>query len=334
MRQNARKKTLLVLLTILLALTAAGCRTRVTVGTGAGQGDGTGAEKAGAASSLSSGTSDEPVIGEGEKGGPTVEDPRSEKREFDETASAEIVAGTDRELHGGGDGAGLSAWGGEGAPSAPKIDAQADKTATQTLPSQDAERMGASEDGEEAPSSLTYYTVLLRDRLGTLYECKRMNVYWETEEDHVTVSRDSAEHALIAESGSYDVSSRLLPENLLVDDGWIARKAPDVIVKAAPEGVLGHAVASPTAARALRAELIARPGWKEIPAVRQGRVLLVSREFLEAPHLRTALELLLAKTAYPSLFADVDVSAALAALTEEAAGTPAEGIWYVGGDQA
>ena len=80
--------------------------------------------------------------------------------------------------------------------------------------------MGEDPDAEAADSALTYYTVLLQDRMGSLFECQRANVYWETAQDHVTVHKTSPEHALILQSGAYDVSSRLLPENLLVDDGW------------------------------------------------------------------------------------------------------------------
>ena len=50
---------------------------------------------------------------------------------------------------------------------------------------------------------------------------------------------------------------------------------------------------------------------------------------LEAPHLRLAAGLLIAKMANPEVYADVDVAQALKALTEEAAGTAGEGLYYL-----
>ena len=49
------------------------------------------------------------------------------------------------------------------------------------------------------------------------------------------------------------------------------------------------------------------------------------------PWLRTAAAVIIARTAYPSLFSDTDPDEALRMLTEEAAGTPPTGIcWYAG----
>ena len=105
-----------------------------------------------------------------------------------------------------------------------------------------------SPDADEADSALTYFTVLLQDRLESLFECQRLTVYWETEEDHVTVHKTSLEHRLILNAGAYDVSARLTEERLVVDAGWVARKNPDLIIRAVPAGVLGTGVYSAEAA--------------------------------------------------------------------------------------
>jgi ABC-type Fe3+-hydroxamate transport system substrate-binding protein len=158
-----------------------------------------------------------------------------------------------------------------------------------------------------------------------------MNVYWETPEDHLTVFKTSPEHALILEAGAYDVSARLLEGNLRVDDGWIGRKNPDIIVKAVSRKVLGTGVPSSAAARKVYTELLAREGWSALGAVKNGRILLLSEERLEAPHLRLAAALMVARTASPDLFADVSIGDALAMLGEEAAGTAPDGIFYYTG---
>ena len=68
-----------------------------------------------------------------------------------------------------------------------------------------------------------------------------------------------------------------------------------------------------------------------LDAVRNGRVLLISEELLGTPYLRTAAALMVAKCAYPDLYADVDIAKALEMLAEEAAGSVPAGIYYFTG---
>ncbi|MBR5110993.1 MAG: ABC transporter substrate-binding protein [Clostridia bacterium] len=258
----------------------------------------------------------------------TKENPEASRKEYDENAPAEIAAGTEHLLQREGDGNAASAASDEAESAASRLNSQAEETATQTVAADEAEQMGVSEDAEAAESALTYFSVLIRDRMGSLYECQRATVYWETAQDHVTIHKSSPEHALILEAGAYDASARLLPENLWVDDGWVARKNPQVIVKAVSSGVLGRGVSADRAAKAVYQRLISREGWAGIDAVKNRRVLLLSEELLEAPHLRTAAMLMIAKTAHPALFEDVDLRQALQMLSEEAAGELPAGVYF------
>ena len=269
---------------------------------------------------------------DGEPGSRTRENPEASRKEYDENASAELVPGTDRRVYGEGEGEGAFAAGEETDPVAAKLNDAAEETAKQTIAAEQAERKGVSEDAEEADSAMTYYTVLLQDRMGSLFECQRLDVYWETAEDHVTVFKTSPEHELILQAGAYDVSARLLEENLRVDDGWIGRKNPGMIVKAVDRSVLGSGVVSTGAAQAVYAGLKTRDGWQAMDAVRNGRVLLLSEELLEAPYLRVAAMLIIARCAQPELFADVNIETALEMLAEEATGIIPSGIYYYTGN--
>ena len=264
----------------------------------------------------------------GEPGNQTRENPEASRREYDENAPVEIVPGTDRLLHQAGEGNGASMANEEAETSANQLNEQAEETATQTVAAEKAEQMGVSEDAEAADSALTYFTVQLQDKMGSLFECQRLNVYWETAQDHVTIHKTSPEHTLILNAGCYDVSARLLPENLLVDDGWVARKNPGVIVKIVDSGVLG----SERACQALIESLRSREGWTAIDAMQNHRVLLLSRELLDASYLQTAAMVMLAKTANPDLFTDVDLDQMLQMLMEEATGTLPAGSYYYRGD--
>ena len=268
---------------------------------------------------------------DGNPDGRTKENPEAQRKEYDDRAAAEIVPGAERPVHGEGEGGEAPRTAKDAEKAADRLISAAEETATETVPAGQAEEKGVSGNAEEADSAMTYYSVLLQDRAGSLFECQRQTVYWETAEDHVTVHKSSAEHSLILGAGAYDVSARLLPENLHVDDGWIGRKNPGVVVKVVESGVLGAGVSSAGAAEKIYAGLFARGGWAEIDAVRNRRVVLLSEELLSAPHLRLAAMLVIAQTANPALFPDLDVEKAIGMLSEEAAGGVQSGIfWYAG----
>ena len=330
------RKTGRLLLLLFMCLALSGCRTRTTGGgSGAENGDDASGRPQLSGSVFGSAADESGQPDEQEKnedpGGRTKENPEASRKEYDENAPAEIVPGTDRKVHVEGEGDGASAAGENSEKTADRLNDAADETAVQTVAAEQAEQKGVSRDAKEADSAMSYFTVLLQDRTGSLFECQRLNVYWETPEDHVTVFRTSPEHSLILNAGAYDVSARLLEENLRVDDGWIGRKNPGVIVKAVDSGVLGAGVFSADAAEKVYAELLSREGWAGIDAVRNGRVLLLSEELLEAPWMQVAAMLLIAKTANPELMADTDAGQALEMLAEEAAGSIPQGIYYYKG---
>ena len=290
-------KRFLIILLLSLSLFLGGCRTRILE-------DGPASAPSAAPSpEARPETPEESLI---DPDGPVQEDPASQNRIFDEHAPADILDNRDRLLHTEGEGAGLYTLQEDSLP-ADRIRDGGDLTARQTVDSQDAERMGISDTAPAAESALTYFTVLLQDRLGTLFECKRLNLYLEMPEDHLTVFRTSPEHAMILECGLYDVSARLLEENLRVDDGWISRKNPDIMVKV---------VSGPASSRQME-NFRTRPGLQETNALKSGRVLLVSESMFTSPCRQTIVKLKIAAMAYPDLFADTDLNQASRMLMEE-----------------
>ncbi len=250
-----------------------------------------------------------------ESDAPAEQDETSERREYAPDVSGELTPEAETPLHAPQEEPAETVLpsAGEGGES---VNAEADgaeQTATETVPADEAEQTGVDEAGAVADSVQTYYLTLLSDRVGELFECKRLYVYWETEEDHRTVYKDSAEHRIIVGAGAYDVSAKLLEENLTVDDGWISRKNPDAVVKVTERETLsqGETVCS---------ALAARSEWAALAAVQGRRILLLSRELLETPAGQTAAMVYLAKLLYPEQLADVDADEALRALTEEATG--------------
>ena len=340
---NRIRRVLLLLLVAGLMPFLSACRVR-TNGGGSGQfipaAAGNNAQAGGAEDTAGTGA----VSGETQEGGETdpqkngetgtrtKENPDASRKEYDENAPVEILPGTGRLLYGEGEDNSAGAASDDAQAAGAFLNDQAEEPAYQTVAARETENKGVSEDADKADSAMTYFTVLLEDRGGSLYECQRVNLYWETTGDHVTVHKSSAAHSLILNAGAYDVSARLLPENLRVDDGWVVRKNPQVIVKVVDGSILGSTVSSPAAAKDVYRELSLREGWPGIDAVRNHQVLILSQELLDAPYLQTAAMLMIAKTANPELYADVDLQQALQMLAEEATGAVPYGIYYYSGE--
>ena len=261
----------------------------------------------------------------------TRENPEAKKKEYDEQAQGEIDAGANHLIHQDGEGDAASREDETAKNAVIQVQEGAEETAFQTVAAEHAEKRGVAEDAEEAESAMMYFTVLLEDTMGSVFECQRDQLYWENPEDFLTIHKSSPEHEMILKAGAYDVSARLLPENLHVDAGWVLRKNPQVIVKIVEEGILGSGVQSTRAAQAVVQSLKTREGWSSLDAVKNRKILLLSREMMETPYLQTAAMLMIAKTSKPDLFADLDIQQAVEMLTEEATGGLPSGVLYYSG---
>lgn len=145
------------------------------------------------------------------------------------------------------------------------------------------DRIGTANDAQTAETATQYYTALLSSRLGKLFECQRLSVYWETGSDHVTIGKTSKEHALLLSAGAYNAASRRAEDMLTVDDGWIERKNPDAIVKVVPDSVLGGGVFLTESAQSIRHALLTRKALSSTGAIRKERVYLLSESLLQTP---------------------------------------------------
>lgn len=250
---------------------------------------------------------------------PSEEDPESDRREFSEDADAELSLDAETVI--------ITEETETPAPQNAAQEGSGGHTATEIVSDQQTEELGVADDAEVAETALQYYQTLLGSRLGELFECKRMYVYWETPEDYRTVSKTSAEHQVILLAGAYDVSAKLQPDALAVNDGWVLRKNPGAIVKCVEAGLLGHDVFAVSAAQTVRENLLAREGWSAMDAVKSDTVLLLSQELLRSSAGQTAAAVYLAKTMYPAQMSDIDPDEALRLLMQESAGTEPGGIY-------
>ena len=262
------------------------------------------------------------------------ENPEAAQKQYDSSASAELnqdveapaenpVPEADTPAEGGANG--------DGETVIQETDIETEHTVTETLQADSAEELSAAEQAPAAETALQYYQALLSSRIMELFECEKLDVYWETVNDHETIFRDSAAHQVILLAGGYDVSAKLLEDALTVDDGWICRKNPGAVVKCVDGPVLGSGVLSDVGAREVRAQLLSRDGWSGIGAGKAGIVVVISSELLRSAAGQTAAAVYLAAAMYPELMADTDPAEALQALLTESAGTAPTGMYaYIG----
>ena len=258
----------------------------------------------------------------------TQENPESRHREYDERADAEIREGKAQRLQDEGDGEGFFAYAPDALGAVSRADSDAERTATRTSWVEKSDRLSASESGEISDSALKYYTVLLAERTSSLFECKKLYAYLEMPENYVTIHKTSEMHACLINAGLYDVASRLRENDLIVDDGWVVRKNPDMIVKVVEPSILGQGVQAEAGASRVYDSLLMRTEWSSIAGVQKKRVILISSELFSNPHMKCAGMLFLAKSAYPDLFKDVDLRTASAMLIEEAGGSAFTGTYF------
>jgi len=155
---------------------------------------------------------------------------------------------------------------------------------------------------------LDHHTGVLSRGLGSLFECQRLCVYFEHLADFHTVNHSSLQHALIVDSGGFNAAARRGSDALIVDADWVQRRNPAVIIRTVGSDILGRSITDTNRAQALRNEIFDRPGFENVNAVLDRRVLLLSEELLHSYEGRLIAKLHIAHAMYPTLFADVNLA--------------------------
>ena len=165
------------------------------------------------------------------------------------------------------------------------------------------------------------YTTLLRQGVNTLFPCQLLYIYCETPQDLIAAGRGSTMYQLMVSAGGVNVSTRLTPDRLAVDEDWVVRRNPDVIVKFVDNTVLGSNISTSGPAVELRGAIISREGWGQVEAVRNNRIILFSQQMLDTDESRLAVKLLVSRMMYPELFTNMDVDGVVHELIRDMSGT-------------
>lgn len=136
---------------------------------------------------------------------------------------------------------------------------------------------------------------------------KPVRVYQEGFADYSTFSARAPDHETLALIGLTNVAAALPIPFPKVSAEWVILANPQVIIKSvvAGRGGLGYGQQDRLAAQRLYEDLVNRPAWHQIDAVRHRRVVLLASELNAGPRMAIGL-LYKAKWCHPERFTDLD----------------------------
>ncbi|WP_257160352.1 ABC transporter substrate-binding protein [Corynebacterium cystitidis] len=190
--------------------------------------------------------------------------------------------------------------------------------------------LGAEEQAEEFTSDIT---AIVDDVAQRTKDVTPARGYWEGYSDYSSVGPGSGGHELLELANVKNLMADEGTEYPKASDEFVLEADPEIIVKmvSGSEKALGPDAPDPSAAKALHAELVGRPGWEGIDAVKEGRVVLLPQEIGTNPLGMAMVPLIVGKVAYPDEFADIEPEEKLDELLRKYWDTTAEGAWvYIG----
>ncbi|MCL0083974.1 ABC transporter substrate-binding protein [Dehalococcoidia bacterium] len=193
----------------------------------------------------------------------------------------------------------------------------------------DIETLGKLFEEEERAARLIEFLQapldLIEDRVEALSPEEKVRVYAEYPHiEFMAFGPGSSWHKMIERAGGV---------NIFPDIAAFAHIDPEEVIVRNPQviltgmyGVMGFGATDLDPVREHLQGLIARPGWENLEAVKEGRVYLVSTDLSSGPP-EILLHLYVGKILHPELFADVDPEAILREYFEEFHGVELKGIF-------
>jgi len=186
--------------------------------------------------------------------------------------------------------------------------------------------LGKEKEAEEYVAFFNKYLKMIEDRVEKVKPEERPLVYLEGYSDYKTVSKGSGGDQLLEKAGGKNIAADEPVPFPEVSPEWVVSKNPQVVIKAVSSRVPSGYGETGEAMKKKRDEIMSRPGWEAIDAVKNGRVYVLSSDIYTSP--RTPVGIIyFAKWLYPELFADLDPGAIHREFLKKFHGLELKGSW-------
>jgi iron complex transport system substrate-binding protein len=160
---------------------------------------------------------------------------------------------------------------------------------------------------------------LVKSEVDAMSEEEKVKVYWEnTASGYVTISKKSSAHEIVTLAGGNNIAQDLEGRSPEVDPEWVITQDPDVIMHYPMgnnyQGGFGTSDTEPF--KRIRQEIISRPGFDQIKAVKSDEVYICS-QIIKTGAFENIAVIYVAKALYPDLFKDLDPAAELKEMVEK-----------------
>ena len=187
--------------------------------------------------------------------------------------------------------------------------------------------LGKEEEAEEFANFLQSKLDLIEERVKEIEPEERKTVYFEAgHKDYYARGPGSVEDELLVKAGGINIFADLGVSGAEVEPEEILERDPDVILKDTM-GVTygGYTATDTTDMEAKRDEMMSRPGWSELKAVKDGQVYIRGGD-LYGPKVVIYL-CYVAKILYPDKFEGLDVEAFHREYLEKYQGLEFKGVY-------
>ena len=138
----------------------------------------------------------------------------------------------------------------------------------------------------------------------------RVKVYYEGYTDYKSANSTTGGHQLVTSAGGINIAADESTEYPEISDEWVLEQNPQAVVKLVSntKNILGPNVTDSAGAEEVYNNLISRPGWSELQAVKDGKVIILASEIGTTATGSVIGSLYLAKVFYPEEFKDIDLT--------------------------
>ena len=194
--------------------------------------------------------------------------------------------------------------------------------------------LGSEDIADDFNKFVKKYVDIINDRIGSISEEEKVNVYFEGHSDYKTVGEDSAGQELLNVSCVRNVAGSEEERCPKISDEWIIDKNPQVIIKVigGSKGILGFGIKDSSKAKEAYNSIIKRSGWENLDAVKNKKVYILDDSTTLSSQGSIIGALRIAKICYPDKFKDIIVEDVHKELYSKFYGMDLEGIFVYDGD--